>query len=137
MSHRSANLERFTTRSWYYNRPQSVKKYAIMSRTRMCAKPRFRSNTPSRNVLVTDSAICFFLARCRFTHSWCSLHASAWYRLRLNDLMFVHPVSMASGPGSGGVTNAVPGAMVMYTALEKSPLMYLYMPPPLLDGIDV
>ena len=50
--------------------------------------------------------------------------------------MFVDPVGMTSGPGSSDATNAVPGDMVPYTASDKSPLRYLYVPPPLLDGID-
>ena len=43
---------------------------------------------------------------------------------------------MTSGPGSGGVRNAVPGDIVPYTVSGTSPLRYPYIPPPLLDGID-
>ena len=50
--------------------------------------------------------------------------------------MFVDPVRMTNGSGSGGVTNAVPGAMVLYTASDKIPPRYPYMPPPLLGGIE-
>ena len=102
----------------------------------MFANPRFRSNTPARNVLVTDSINCFFPARSNFTHSLCYLHPFVWYRLRLSKLMFVEPVGMISDPWSGGVTNVVPGAVVPNTVSNKSPLKYTYVPPPILDGID-
>ena len=97
----------------------------------MCAKIRLISNTPSRNVLVTDYVTCFFSASSRFTHSLCSLHVSAWYRFRFSD-----PIRMTNGPGSGGVTNVLPGAMVTYTLLDKSPQRYPYVPHPLLNLIN-
>ena len=50
--------------------------------------------------------------------------------------MFVYPVRMMSGTGSGGVKNDVPVAIVPYTASDKSPLRYPYVPFPLLVGID-
>ena len=103
----------------------------------MCAKTLFWSNTPARNVLVTDSVISFFPAQSRFTHSLCSLHASKWSRLILPELTLVDPARMMSGPGSGDVRNSVPGVIVLYTASYTSPLRYPYVPPPLLDGIDV
>ena len=49
--------------------------------------------------------------------------------------MFVDPVGIMSGPGSGGVKNLVPGAMVPYTVFDKINLRYPYVPTPLLDGI--
>ena len=45
-------------------------------------------------------------------------------------------VGMKSGPGSGGLTNAFPGAIVPYTVLDNIPPSYPYVPPPLLGGID-
>ena len=60
-SHRSDNLERFPKRSWYSTWPYSAKRCAIMSCTWMCVKPQFRSNTPARNFLVTNSMIFFLL----------------------------------------------------------------------------
>ena len=107
-----------------------------MSRTRMCENPQFRSNTPARNVLVTDSVISLFSAPSRFTHYLCSLHASVWYLLILPELMFVDPFRMTSGPGSGGMINAVPGDIVLYTASNKTPLRNTSVPPPLKDVID-
>ena len=124
-------------RSWYPTLSYSAKRYAIMSHTQMNVKPRFQSNIPARNVLVTDSVISFFPAQSRFTHSLCSLHASKWSRLILPELTLVDPARMMSGPGSGDVRNSVPGVIVLYTASYTSPLRYPYVPPPLLDGIDV
>ena len=71
----------------------------------------------------------------RFTHYLCYLDASAWSRLRFLESMFVDPFGMTSGPGSRGVKNLVPCAMVLYTASDKIPPKYLYVLLPLLDGI--
>ena len=101
----------------------------------MCAKPLFQSNTTARNILVTDYKVRYFPARSRFTHSLCSLYNSDWSQLRLPELMFVDPVRMKSSPGSGGVRNVVPVAIVSYIASDRNPLRYLYVPPLLLDGI--
>ena len=51
--------------------------------------------------------------------------------------MFVDTVRITSGPGSGGMRNTVHGAIVLYTASDKIPPRYPYVPPPLLDGIDI
>ena len=101
----------------------------------MCAKPLFQSNTTARNILVTDYKVRYFLARSRFTHSLCYLYNSDWSQLRLPEFMFVDPVRMKSSPGSGGVRNVVPVAIVSYIASDRNPLRYLYVPPLLLDGI--
>ena len=50
--------------------------------------------------------------------------------------MFVDPVGMTSVPRSGGVTNVVPGDMVLYTASDKISPRFPYVPPLILDGID-
>ena len=65
--------------------------------------PRYQSNTPARNVLVSDSVISFSPAQSRFTHCLCSLHASVLSRLIFPKLMIVDPVGMTSGPGYGVV----------------------------------
>ena len=135
VSHGSANLERFHTRSWYSTWSYSPKIYSTISLAWMCAKPLFQSNTTARNILVTDYKVRYFPARSRFTHSLCSLYNSDWSQLRLPELMFVDPVRMKSSPGSGGVRNVVPVAIVSYIASDRNPLRYLYVPPLLLDGI--
>ena len=111
-SHGSDNFERFPTRFWFSTCPYYVKRRVTMSLTWRWVNPQLKSNTPERNTFPTASAICFFPARSRFIHSLNSLAASACSRWSFPNVALFVPDGMISWPGSGGMTNKVPGATI-------------------------